>query len=103
MNDDIALVRRAIDALAPKPQLRRYSPAMRAKIVALAQAHPERTPWSLANELGMTPDVLYRMLREAKPATFTPVRVVDDRRPLRAIVIDGLDVGDVAALIRSLS
>lgn len=105
MNDDIALVRRAVEALALKPQLRRYTPAMRAKIVALARAHPERTPWSLATELGISPTVLYSMLRDAEPASaFKPVRVVDDRRaPVRAIVIDGIDVEDLARLIRSLS
>ena len=105
MTDDIALVRRAIEALAPKPQLRRYAPEMRARIVALARAHPERTPWSLASELGMTPDVLYRMLRDAESSpSFKAVRVVDDRRaPVRAIILDGVDVDDLARLIRSLS
>lgn len=105
MNDDIALVRRAIEALAPKPQLRRYAPAMRARIVALARAHPERTAWSLAHELGMTPALLSRMMREGErtTATFKPVRVVEERRPLRAVVIDGIEVDELARLIRSMS
>ena len=105
MNDDIALVRRAIEALAPKPQLRRYTPEIRAKLVALVRAHPERSPWSLATELGMTPTVLYAMLRDTEPTpAFKPVHIVNDRRaPMRAIVIDGVDIEDVACLIRALS
>lgn len=108
MNDDIASARRAIMALAPKKQLRRYPPELRARLAAVVRAHPERTPWSLATELDMTPAVLYRIVREerARGTALAPVRVVDEgprRAQLRAVVIDGLDIESAAALIRALS
>ena len=108
MNDDIADARRTIMSLAPRKQLRRYGPELRARLAALVRAHPERTPWSLATELDITPECLYRFVREddAWQSSIVPVRVVDDAlraKSLRAVVIDGLDVESAAALIRALA
>lgn len=108
MNDDIAAARRAIMALASTKQKRRYSPELRARLAALVRAHPERSAWSIATELDMTPELLYRIVREegGRRSAIVPVRVVEDeprRRSLRAVVIEGLDVESVAALIRALS
>lgn len=108
MNDDIASARRAIVALALAKQKRRYPPELRARLAALVRAHPERSAWSIATELDMTPELLYRIVREddGRRSAIVPVRVVDDeprRKQLRAVVIDGLDVESAAALIRALS
>jgi len=44
------------------------------------------------------------MLRDSKPApAFNPVHVVGERRGVRVIILEGLDVADVASLVRSLS
>ena len=112
MHDDIATLRRAILALDATKQRRRYPAALRARLVALVRAHPERSVVSLARALDMAPQTLAWTVAAASSATaLVPVRIVEDpveRAEVRVhgprgIVVEGLDVVGVAALIRALS
>lgn len=109
-HNDIASLRLAIASLAPTKNRRRYSPSLRARIVAVVRAHPERGILSLAAALDMAPQTLERIVDSAR-SPILPVAVIDDRstnastliRGPRGIVVEGLDVNGVAALIRALS
>jgi len=109
-HDDISTTRRAIVALSPSKHLRRYPPALRGQLAAVARAHPELSLSSLARRLDMAQQTLTRMVASA-PAAFVPVRVVGERTcgaPLRVhgprgLVVEGLDVAGVAELVRALS
>jgi transposase-like protein len=108
--NDISSLRRAIETLAPSKQLRRYSPALRARLVALVRAHPDRGITSLARALGMAPQTLDRITSGAR-APLVPVKLIENKtsrsallvRGPRGIVVEGLDVNGVADLIRALS
>ena len=103
-------VRRAIAALADKKHQRRYPPALRARLIALVGAHPERSMASLARALDMAPQTLERIAAVGR-ARLVPVRVVAEPRASsalvirgpRGIVVEGLDVDGVARLIEALS
>jgi hypothetical protein len=109
---DIAFARRAISSLAQMKYRRRYPTALRARLVALVRAHPERSVSSLARALDMAPQTLERIVGGA-PSSFVPVRVPGmvaqaSSRGLvvhgpRGITIEGFDVADVAELIRTLT
>ena len=110
MHDDIASLRRAILALETSKQRRRYPAALRARLVALVRALPERSVVSLARALDMAPQTLAWMVAAASTA-IVPVSIVEDPHEggnvrvhgPRGIVIEGLDVAGVAALVRALS
>ena len=110
-NNDIASARRAIASLARTKYLRRYPPALRARLVALVRAHSDQSVAALAKTLDMAPQTLARIASRAR-APLVPVRVVTRRAPTRAdvvvhgpsgISVEGLDIGGVAELIRALS
>jgi len=108
--NDIATVRRAIAELARTKYVRRYPPALRARLAALAGAHPEQSVASLAKALDMAPQTLERIVAEGR-APVLPVRVVSEQskvstivvRGPHGIVVEGLDVNELAELIRRLS
>jgi transposase-like protein len=109
-HNDISSLRHAIATLAPTKNRRRYSPSLRARIVALVRAHPERGIVSLAGELDMAPQTLERIVGGAR-APLLPVTLIEERsttaptfiRGPRGIVVEGLDVNGIAELIRALS
>jgi transposase-like protein len=111
MHDDVATLRRAILALDATKQRRRYPPSLRARLASFVRAHPQRSTVSLARALDMAPQTLERIVATTVTASLVPVRVVDDpvaRAEVRVfgprgIVVEGLDVGGVAALIKALS
>ena len=109
-NRDIAFARRAIASLARPKYLRRYPASLRARLVAVVRAHPERNVASLARALDMAPQTLARIVSTAS-APLVPIRV--KARPQaqasvvvhgpRGISVEGLNVDGVAELIRALS
>ncbi len=109
-HNDIPSLRRAIAALGATKYLRRYSPALRTRLVALVRAHREHSIASLARALDMAPQTLERIAGHAR-APLVPVRLIDEPAPSsqllvrgpHGIVVDGLDVKGVAELIRALS
>jgi transposase len=109
-HNDISSLRREIATLGTTKHLRRYSPALRARLIALVRAHPERGISSLARALDMAPQTLARIAGDARAAV-VPVKLVEKhgaRSPLLVhgpggIVVEGLDVNAVADLIRALS
>jgi hypothetical protein len=109
-HDDISSLRRAIETLAPTKKCRRYSSSLRARIVAVVRAHPERGIVSLARALDMAPQTLERIVGSAR-SPLLPVTLIEDRstaaptliRGPRGIVVEGLDVNGIAELIRALS
>ena len=112
MHDDIASLRRAILALDSTKQRRRYPAPLRRRLVSLVRSHPERSVVSLARALDMAPQTLTRIVTSTPTSpAFVAVRVVEDPvepvdvrvRGPGGIVIEGLDIADVAALIRALS
>lgn len=110
MHNDLASLRRAILALHATKQRRRYPSKLRARLVALVRAHPERSVVSLARALDMAPQTLTRIVASTSTA-LVPVRIIEDHlerdavrvQGPRGIVVEGLDVAGVAALIRALS
>ena len=110
MHADLASLRRAVLALDTTKQRRRYPALLRGRLAAFVRAHPEQTVASLARSLDMAPQTLERVVGSTSTA-LVPVRVVDDpseRAELRVhgprgIVVEGLDVGGVASLIKALS
>jgi hypothetical protein len=110
MNADLATLRRAVLALDTTKQRRRYPAPLRRRLAAFVRAHPEKSVASLARSLDMAPQTLEGFVGSASTA-LVPVRVVDDRsgRPEvrvhgpRGIVVEGLDIGGVASLIKALS
>ena len=110
MPDDIDAARRAILALPPPKHLRRYPAEVRGQLIRLVRAHPERSVGSLARAIDMAPKTLERIVAGASTSVIIPVQVVSAGKdtPLRVhgprgIVVEGLDVGAVAELIRALS
>ena len=109
-HNDITSTRRAIASLARSKYVRRYPAALRARLVAVVRAHPEKSVASLARALDMAPQTLERIVAEM-PAALVPVRVIAKPaassglviRGPRGLVVEGLDVHGVADLIRALS
>lgn len=109
--NDIEFAQRAVASLGKSKHLRRYPAALDAQLAALVRGHPERSLASLARELDIAPQTLKRIVTRAA-APLVPVRVV--ARSSRAssalvvrgpcgLVVEGLDMGGVAELIRALS
>lgn len=108
MEDDIAAVRRAVTSLARTKHVRRYGAALRSRLVALVRTHPEVSIGTIARRLGMAPQTLARIVASADSA-LVPVRIASaEACKLRVhgpcgLVVEGLDVAQLATLLRALA
>jgi len=110
IKNDLSSLRDAIAGLAQSKNSRRYPAELRARLVGLVDAHPERSVASLASDLDMPAQTLSRIVSDARPA-MVPVRIATSPtqnspiviRGPGGIVVEGLDVSGLAELIRALS
>lgn len=111
INDEISGLRRAIASLAARKNVRRYPADLRARLVALVEAHSESSVAALAAALDMPAQTLSRFVSSASP-TFVPIQIAPNHqwraspiivRGPGGIVVEGLDLDGVADLIRALS
>lgn len=107
-------LKKAIAALSPIKQRRRYPAALRAQVLRYAKSAiaTGRSRTAICEELDIGEPTLTRFLKVRPDPTFQRVRVVDQppERPAQVsvkgpcgLVIDGLSVAELAELVRRLS
>jgi DNA invertase Pin-like site-specific DNA recombinase len=117
MDKEIAELRGHVKAQRAQgaPTRTRYAPEFRQRVLALAREQRAQgaSIGSVARSLGLKPTTLHRWLEESKEVGLRRVVVepveVDSRGPGRLVVfagplrIEGLDVAELALLVRGLA
>jgi transposase len=109
--DELGEIRAAISMLASNARRRRFPKELRDRILSYAQSRRRqgKNIEEVAAELGMKWRTLQRWLSEQKPRRFRRVEVVADHTTSvtvhapGGVRVEGLNIADIAELIRRLA